>query len=471
MVATALIPNQVADADEGPLEANAVHSEEALVIRSSLQEQYRKLFDGMSEQAKLGYRNLVNNFYLPADFDEEVLIRLDKEKHVWNLADSPLRVGTREGTWTAYGISPRPDEPLMPLQYAVTPDKRYVMNCFACHGGNLFGATYPGAPNTTYALESLTEQVRKIKLAIGKPLTHMDVGSMFMPLGKTVGSSNAVMFGVALMGYRDAELNVHPNRVPEEMVHHDMDAPPWWHFHRKTHIYIDGFAFKGHRGLMQFILVRQNGPEKFKQWENDFRQVFAFLSELRAPKYPLPIHREQASRGKLAFERTCAACHGTYSNDQNEYPEVRVPIAELGTDPIRLQSLSTTHRRNYGQSWFANFGGQDTIAEVDGYVAPPLDGVWASAPYLHNGSIPTLWHLLHPESRPKTWKRTALGLDTSKIGLQVEIDVEIPKRLRPAERRWYFDTTRFGKSASGHNYPNELSEDERADLLEYLKTL
>ena len=48
-----------------------------------------------------------------------------------------------------------------------------------------------------------------------------------------------------------------------------MDAPPWWHFKKKNRLYIDGFAQKGHRALMPFALIRENGPEKFRKWELD----------------------------------------------------------------------------------------------------------------------------------------------------------------------------------------------------------
>ncbi len=439
-------------------------------IRESLVEQYQKLWEGMSPEAQAGYFHLVENVYLPFDFDEEVLAKLDEVEHTWNLSDAPLEAMSRKSTWKAYGIAPRPDDPSKPLQYVVSKNQQYAMNCFACHGGNLFGATFPGAPNTTYQLESLTDQVRKAKLSMQRPLGHMDVGSMFMPLGKTVGTSNAVMFGVALMNFRDKDLNVHMDRSPADMVHHDMDAPPWWHFHRKHHIYIDGFAEKGHRGLMQFMLVRQNGPEKFRQWEKDFEQVYQFITALRPPKYPLAIDHRVAERGSLVFQRNCASCHGTYGRE-SDYPELRIPIEEIGTDRVRLDALSPTHRKHYGDSWFADHGKQDTVASVDGYVAPPLDGLWASAPYLHNGSVPTLWHLLHPEDRPAVWRRTQLGLDTQKMGLAVESFSEVPKRLKAAERRWVFDTNQFGKSARGHDYPNALTEDEKSDLLEFLKTL
>ncbi len=445
-------------------------------IQSSLAEQYSQLFRQMSPAAKRGYQNLVESPYLPSDFDERVLDELDKLDHPWPMQDVPLPEDRRRATWMAHGLAPRPDDPSKPLQYVVMRDGRYVMNCFACHGGNLYGTTYPGSPNTMYGLQSLTENVRKTKIRLGKKLTHMDIGSLGMPLGTSNGTSNAVMFGVALMNFRDAELNVHQNRLPAPMTNHDMDAPPWWLFHRKHHIYIDGFAEKGHRGLMQFMLVRENGPAQFQGWEQDFEDVYTYLSELRAPKYPLPVDASQVIKGGLVFSDHCAHCHGMGGDEAPNsqlasYPERMVPIEEVQTDRVRFEALTSRHRRAYGQSWFADFGNQTTYEEVDGYVAPPLDGIWASAPYLHNGSVPTLWHLLHPDSRPKVWRRIAMALDEERIGLVVEEIDHVPPKLSPAERRWYFDTSVTGKSASGHDFPNQLSETEKSDLLEYLKTL
>ncbi len=465
------LTHRLVRADDVSTPSRSVASESTRAeIESSLKEQFQSLWNGMSPDARAGYHHLVDKAYLPPDFDDQVLADLDHVPHTWGLSDSPLTPDSRESTWRAYGLSPRHDEPSKPLQYVVSNDGGYAMNCFACHGGNLFGATYPGAPNTTYALESLIEQVRRIKLARNRPLSHMDLGSVVMPLGRNVGTSNAVMFGVALMNYRDADLNVHVGRPAASMVHHDMDAPPWWHFHRKHHIYIDGFAQKGHRGLMQFMLIRQNGPDKFRAWENDYRQVYQFLSELRAPRYPLAIDTTRAERGRIAFESHCASCHGTYG-PKGDYPERLVSIRDVQTDRVRLDALTPKHRAHYGQSWFADLGEQTTYSNVDGYVAPPLDGVWATAPYLHNGSVPTLWHLLHPDERPVIWKRTALGLDTERMGFQIESWNKLPSRLKQPERRLYFDTTRFGKSRTGHDYPSRLTEDEKTDVLEYLKTL
>src|SRR5690606_15183512 len=99
-------------------------------------------------------------------------------------------------------------------------------------------------PNSMYALETLTDEIRETKLSMGRKLGRMELGGLVMPLGTSNGTTNAVMFGVALMHFRDADLNVHTDRGPPRMTHHDMDPPAWWHFKRKSHIYIDGFAEK-----------------------------------------------------------------------------------------------------------------------------------------------------------------------------------------------------------------------------------
>jgi len=250
-----------------------------------------------------------------------------------------------------------------------------------------------------------------------------------------------------------------------------MDAPPWWHFQRKQFLYADGFAAKGHRGLMQFMLIKQNGPEKFREWEPDFRDVYTYITSIEPPKYPFPIERRLAAQGEVAFSRVCADCHGTYGVN-GKYPEKRIPISDVQTDPVRLQALSAQHRASYGQSWFASYGKLPNVSEPGGYAAPPLDGIWASAPYLHNGSVPTLWHLLHPAERPKVWKRTEDGYDQTRVGLEAEAFPAGPSdKVEGWQRRQYFDTTTFGKSASGHTYPDMLSEPEKQAVLEYLKTL
>jgi mono/diheme cytochrome c family protein len=219
----------------------------------------------------------------------------------------------------------------------------------------------------------------------------MDLGALVVPLGTTIGTTNAVVFGMGLMSHRDRDLNL-INAAPQAFEHHDMDAPPWWYFYKRPSMYIDGFAEKGHRGLMQFMLIPENGPEFFRDHEREFRDVFAYLSSLRPPKYSDGVDAALAEQGRGVFETHCSECHGTYGDDWS-YPNRRVPLDEIGTDPVRLTALSVEGRQKYAQSWFAHAGDiaeQVTVTDPGGYVAPPLDGVWASAPYFHNGSVPTL---------------------------------------------------------------------------------
>ena len=427
--------------------------------------------------AQRGWQTLRTRSYLPADFDQEVFDDL------WTIWEEPLRsraekaslAHRRQMAMERYGLTPDPEDPSRSLQYVVDADGRWTMSCLACHQGQVRGVAIPGVPNSTYALETLTEEVRAVKVQKRKPLAHMDVGSMFLPLGTTNGTTNAVMFGVALMRHRDAELNIIRKPPRFDLPHHDMDAPPWWHYRTRQSLYVDGFAPKGHRMLMQFLLVEQNGPEKFRQWEDEFRSIEAWIKSLKPPPWTGPLDQRLLVRGKQVFTATCGECHGSYGPG-GDYPERLVPIAEVGTDRVRLDSLTAAELRALNESWFGHLGrdaeGLRDREEPAGYVAPPLEGIWASAPYFHNGSVPTLWHVLNPGERPVVWKRSMTGYDDDRVGLEIEELADMPPgKLRSAERRTYFDTRSPGKSAAGHDFADVLDEVEKRALLEYLKTL
>ena len=114
-------------------------------------------------------------------------------------------------------------------------------------------------------------------------------------------------------------------------------------------------------------------------------------------------------------------------------------------------------------------------AEPDGYIAPPLSGVWATAPYLHNGSVPTLYHLFNPETRPEKFyvggqkqNYNLVGID----GVMRDGIWEYPAGYEPWSPPAIFDTNLPGLSNAGHETEfAPLSEDEKTALLEFLKTL
>jgi mono/diheme cytochrome c family protein/cytochrome c553 len=424
--------------------------------------------------AARGYELLSTKPFLPPDFDQEVFDEL------WKVWEEPSRSQAAAATpderralaFSRYGFTSAPgDTSGKPQQYIVDEHGNWTMSCLTCHQGKVAGRVVPGAPNSLLALQTLAEDVRTTKLRMHRQLTRIDIGSVVFPLGTSNGTTNAVMFGVALMANRDAQLNVLPARLPPPMTHHDHDAPAWWNFKKKQRLYADGFAVKDPRPLMQFMLIPENGPQEFHAREADFREIYAWLEALEPPAYPFEIDRGLAQQGETVFNEHCAECHGHYGRP-GDYPNKIVPIKEVGTDPVRLAALSPAHRAAYGASWFGHFGANPVVADPGGYVAPPLDGIWASAPYFHNGSVPSLWHVLHPHERPAVWLRSEDGYDRQRVGLEVTTFDRVPDSVTTGrDRRRYFDTRQTGKSAQGHLFPDDLDEAEKSAVLEYLKTL
>lgn len=105
------------------------------------------------------------------------------------------------------------------------------------------------------------------------------------------------------------------------------------------------------------------------------------------------------------------------------------------------------------------------IRVSDGYVNVPLDGVWLRAPYLHNGSVPTLWNLLQrPESRPAQFRRGYDVYDPKLVGF-------ISSGPQAEKVGTSYDTRLPGNGNQGHLYGTDLSDVDKRALIEYLKTL
>ncbi len=102
--------------------------------------------------------------------------------------------------------------------------------------------------------------------------------------------------------------------------------------------------------------------------------------------------------------------------------------------------------------------------------------MWATAPYLHNGSVPTLWHLMTPDSRPERFYVGGHRLDFHKVGIDGFLAADGVYRYRSTHRPWsephLYDTTLPGQSNAGHEREFAgLTERHRMALLEYLKLL
>ena len=140
-------------------------------------------------------------------YDQEIFDNLWKTwpAELRNKAESATPAERRRMTFARYGLMERPGSDGTGTALGYLPDGNggWVMNCLACHTGKVAGRVIPGLPNSHFALETLTEEVRLLKLQMGKPLTHLDLGSLKMPLGQSRGTTNSVIFGVALGALRD----------------------------------------------------------------------------------------------------------------------------------------------------------------------------------------------------------------------------------------------------------------------------
>jgi hypothetical protein len=149
----------------------------------------------------------------------------------------------------------------------------------------------------------------------------------------------------------------------------------------------------------------------------------------------------------------------------------------MGTDPARLQLISPGFREAFRQS---PLGDRWKLIRSHGYAATPLTGVWANFPYLHNGSVPTLYHLLGPVSeRPRIfYVPAATRFDRIRVGQRLlpdGLDPGLPEAelvRRFGEDRDWFTTDRPGSGSMGHDVWDRIKTDEnRKALIEYLKTL
>ncbi|HEV3122835.1 MAG TPA: hypothetical protein VGY53_13065, partial [Isosphaeraceae bacterium] len=189
--------------------------------------------------------------------------------------------------------------------------------------------------------------------------------------------------------------------------------------------------------------------------------------------YPFEIDTAKAGRGRALFVQNCTKCHGTYGPG-GSYPSRVVALKVIGTDPERALGLSEKLVAHYNATWFAEeFPSDETMV---GYQAPPLDGIWATAPFLHNGSVPTLAALLNSSTRPSRYLRPAStdfkNYDAANVGWKVEpVAQDFSLSLPPHEARFLYDTARRGLGNGGHLFGDKLSDEQRSDLIEYLKTL
>ncbi|MEZ4266421.1 MAG: hypothetical protein R3F39_08585 [Myxococcota bacterium] len=307
---------------------------------------------------------------------------------------------------------------------------------------------------------------------------------------------------------RDPELEDTP--APNLLETYVADSKPavWWSLKYKTRWLADGSIVSGNPIYTNFLwneLGRGTDLHQLEAWLAKNQQtvdeltVAAFATE--PPRWSDFFGTDgldvaAAKRGKTLFDATCATCHGTYDKAWDapgadalsvadavkttavHYHE-QTPVLNVGTDPQRAAGMEAFADRLNALAISQWMG---TVVEVqDGYVPPPLEGIWARFPYLHNQSVPTLCEMLTPAAeRTKVFymgpdKDPKTDFDAACVGLPVGDAMPASWQDDPHAR---FDTSKPGLTNLGHDewLTNEdgsplLDAAGRADLIAFLKTL
>jgi mono/diheme cytochrome c family protein len=190
------------------------------------------------------------------------------------------------------------------------------------------------------------------------------------------------------------------------------------------------------------------------------QRVHDWILTLPPPKFPFPVDAARSARGKAIFDAQCAQCHSFTGSRTGTVED----IASVGTDPYRLNSFTYTLATSQALLFPDNVHRFQHFAKTNGYANVPLDGIWARAPYLHNGSVPTLADLLNqPSDRPKAFARGYDVYDEYRVGF-------ISDSAEARAEGSIYDTTIPGNGNGGHIFGTTLPSDQKQDLLEYLKT-
>lgn len=254
--------------------------------------------------------------------------------------------------------------------------------------------------------------------------------------------------------------------LPAEMI--PTDVPAWWLLKKKNAMFYNGFG-RGDFGrfLMASNLLTVNDSTEAAEVDSHFNDVLSYILSIQPPAYPRSIDRNLAAKGRQIFNANCASCHGIYG-ENGYYPNLLIPASTIQTDSALFQSNYSDPRFVdwFNKSWFTTGNHPAKLVPFRGYIAPPLDGIWITAPYLHNGSVPDLETLLNSKKRPAYWQRDFR---------QPAYNYEVPgwkyeQKTAPGGPDVY-NTTLKGFGNYGHYFGDHLRDPERKAVIEYLKTL
>jgi hypothetical protein len=357
-----------------------------------------------------------------------------------------------------------------------------VPNCLQCHAGVFDGKLVLGLGSSTgdFTKDQKLKGLEKLfitylKLSPKKYQAAKDFITVGQTIGdqiftEVVGTNPADRLAALLVVHRDPVTLLWNEKasveLPKQVI--PSDVPAWWLLKKKNAMFYNGFG-RGDFGkfLAGSTLLTIKDTVHAKNVDLHMPDVLAYIYSLEPPKYPQATNENLSREGSVIFENNCSGCHGSYGND-GKYPNLLIPQSTIGTDSFLNKSNYQYSDMIdwYNKSWYSKSEYPAKLAPFNGYIAPPLDGVWITAPYLHNGSVPTIEAVLNSKLRPVYWTRNfdATEYDYEKLGWKFQT-------LTAPGDKYVYNTTVPGYGNYGHYFGDALNEAERKAVIEYLKTL
>ena len=424
-----------------------------------------------------------------------------------------LDLDTAEGKFYALGRLPSPPGRTAGIsagfglgESVFVRDKMQVVNinCFGCHAGVVNGQVVAGLSNNRVNQSDPT-----------KLRTRGDNFGPYKVWGLIAQLADPGKEGLLLAKEKTKLL-----ALLGSMELPPVDSMPWWlmKYKKKDYWYADGGPRDAASFSVNFTTAHMEMNAHRAEHVKSVAKALAFARDTQSPPFPKSLNADRVRQGADLFHgRTaptdekgftaCATCHGSYARKVADSDLSRPGSWSVDYDFSHLlknvktdESYNETLQKirpiadhaNKLKDYYTAKGTPEltpnvTLPTTSGYVAPPLVGVWASAPYFHNGSVPTLEAVLNSKLRPEIWSRDLRdpsAYDLEKVGMthkalsRAEFEksasnaADKPFMSRAAiDHGALYDTKGFGHGNMGHTFGDRLTENERFAIIEFLKSL
>lgn len=410
--------------------------------------------------------------------------------------------------------------------------KGFTFSCAACHSSNLFGKTvlgltnrFPKANDFFIKVKSASEMIQPnfFQKYTGATNGETEMIKIFKKNMRSIGLKKPIALGldtslsqVSLsLNHRNADEyatfndRLAQNPRPDPILDYQpADSKPavWWNVKYKNRWLSDGSVVSGNPIFTNILwneIGRGSDLVQLETWlqqnEKVIQEITTAVFSSEAPRYTdfFPANQIDllsAKQGEQIFNHNCARCHGVYDkawnlsnadllSPQEKLRTVKVHYKEqtevknVGTDPYRYYGMRSLEKLN---DLAISKKNNILIRSQNGYVPPPLVGIWARWPYFHNNSVPNLCAVL-----TATKDRPMLYYSGEAINPETDFDQDCngyplgkatPKSWKTYEH--LYDTRQPGMGNMGHdedifleNGQELLSLEQKKALIQFLKTL